>query len=120
MCETFSTTTALYLDMNMNEKLGEDHDYRFIGKVGQFTPIIYGRGGGVLLREQDGKYHAATGTKKPGKIPKGEVEEYRWLESETVRQLKKEDDIDKSFYNNLANDAIDTISEFGDFEQFSA
>lgn len=118
MCETFSTTTALYLDMN--EKLGEDHDYRFIGKVGQFTPIIYGRGGGVLLREQDGKYHAATGTKKPGKIPKGEVEEYRWLERETVRQLKKEDDIDKSFYNNLANDAIDAISEFGDFEQFSA
>ena len=117
MCETFSTTSALYLDMN--EGLGEgEHDYHFIGKVGELTPIKYGKGGGVLLREQDGKYHAATGTKKPGKIPKGEVEEYHWLESIMVKELHKENDIDKSFYNHLVDDAIDTISEFGDFEQF--
>ena len=119
MCETFSTTSALYLDMN--EGLGEgEHDYHFIGKVGELTPIKYGKGGGVLLREQDGKYHAATGTKKPGKIPKGEVEEYHWLESIMVKELHKENDIDKSFYNHLVDDAIDTISEFGDFEQFVA
>jgi len=117
MCETFSTTSALYLDMN--ENLGEDeHDYKFVGKVGEFTPILPGKGGGVLLREQDGKYYAATGTKKQGKIPKDEIDHYMWLESETVKLLKKEKDIDKSYYISLVNDAIDTISQFGDFEQF--
>ena len=117
MCETFSVNSALYLDMNAD--LGEDgHDYRFVGKIGQFTPVKPGCGGGVLLREQDGKYYAATGTKKQGKIPKGEIDHYMWLESETVKLLNKEDDIDESYYIYLANEAIDTISQFGDFEQF--
>jgi hypothetical protein len=39
------------------------HEYHFIGKVGSFCPIKPGKGGGVLLREKDGKYYAATGSK---------------------------------------------------------
>ena len=107
MCETKSVKTALYLDMN--ENLPEDsHDYRFVGKVGQFCPIKPGCGGGILCREsEDGKYHSATGAKG-----------YRWLESETVRLLGKEDDIDKSYYTRLVDDAVSDISEFGDFEAF--
>lgn len=119
LCEVFSTQTALYLDMN--EKLGEDeHDYRFIGSIGEFCPVLPGTGGGVLLRSQDDKYNAVAGTKKPGKIPKGEIDVYYWMESETVKLLGLEDKIDKSYYNALVNDAIETISQFGDFEQFSA
>jgi hypothetical protein len=106
MCETKTVSTALYLDMN--EKLGADeHDYRFIGKVGLFCPIMSGKGGGILLREKDGKYHAATGSKG-----------YRWLEAEMVRSLGKEADIDRSYYNALVDDAIANISKFGDFEWF--
>ena len=118
LCETKSVSTALYLDMN--EKLGEDeHDYRFVGKVGQFCPIIPGAGGGVLLRQGDnGKYSAATGTKKPWKIAKGEEPTFRWIESEMVKQLNLTDFIDKRYYNALVDDAIDTISKYGDFEQF--
>ena len=119
LCEVFSTQTALYLDMN--EKLGEgEHDYRFIGSIGEFCPVLPGTGGGVLLRSQDDKYNAVAGTKKPGKIPKGEIDVYYWMESETVKLLGLEDKIDKSYYNALVNDAIETISQFGDFEQFSA
>ena len=114
MCETFSTTSALYLDMGTED----NHDYRFVGKVGEFTPIKPGCGGGVLLREQDGKYHAATGTKKQGKIPKGEDDRYYWLESETVKITHKEDDIDQSYYRYLVDNAIEAISNFGDYEQF--
>ena len=107
MCETMSVTTALYLDMN--ENLGPDeHNYIFVGKAGQFCPILPGKGGGILLREKDGKYSAATGTKG-----------YRWLESETVKALSKENDIDTSYYRALVDDAIDTINKYGNFEEFA-
>ena len=104
MCETKSVTTALYLDMN--EDLGEDeHDYRFVGRVGSFCPMKPGTGGGLLLREKDGKFSAATGTKG-----------YRWMESEMVQTLGKEKDIDKQYYISLANDAKETIEKFGPFD----
>lgn len=145
MCETKSVSGSLYLDLNeelpdvsqyekefakaeddfkkgllsdvtfenicqkLNELIAKGHNYRFIGKVGQFSPIKKGCGGGLLMREKAGKYYAVTGTKG-----------YRWLESEVVKSLEKEDDIDKSYYNNLINEAINTISQFGDFEWFAS
>lgn len=134
LCETKSVSTALYLDMNERliqdcEKNGypfdEDgnaiipHDYHFVGKVGQFCPIKPGYGGGVLLRQGDnGKYSAATGTKKSWKVAKGEEETFRWMESEMVRSLGLEDYIDKRYYNALVDDAVEAISKYGDFERF--
>ena len=47
----------------LNEEIAQGHNYRFIGKVGQFCPIKPGCGGGLLMREKDGKYYAATGSK---------------------------------------------------------
>ena len=111
MCETKSVNSALYLDMN--EQLPEDeHNYRFIGKIGRFCPIKPGCGGGELLREgkdREGniKYYSATGAKG-----------YRWLESEMVKELEKEDDIDRSYYDKLVDGAVSSISEYGDFEWF--
>ena len=106
LCETKSVTTALYLDMNEQLPEGE-HDYHFIGKVGLFCPIKEGCGGGVLLRKADDKYYAATGTKG-----------YRWLESEMVRQLNKENDIDIGYYDSLVTEAIGTISAYGFYDWF--
>lgn len=111
MCETMSVSTALYLDRN--EDLPEDeHNRLFIGKVSSFCPIKPGCGGGELLREgtdKDGnvKYSAATGSKG-----------YRWLEAEMVKELGKEADIDRSYYDRLVDDAVETISQYGDFEWF--
>jgi len=80
-CEVKSVSTSLYLDMN--ENLGPDeHDYHFVGKVGEFCPIVPGANGGILLREKEGKYYAATGSKG-----------YRWLEAEMVKSLRKENHI---------------------------
>ena len=105
MCEVLSVKTALYLREDEN-------DPEFVGRVGQFCPIKPGHGGKELLRESkdaDGnvKYGAATRTKG-----------YFWLESEVVRQLGKEDDIDRSYYDDMVTKAVDTISQFGDFERF--
>lgn len=85
------------------------HSYKFVGRVGRFCPIKPGCDGGVLYRVNDGKYYAAAGTKG-----------YRWLESEMVKEFGKDNDIDKSFYTKLVNDAVDTISEYGDFEWFTS
>lgn len=107
MCEMKTVTTSMYLDMN--EDLPEDeHFYKFVGRAGQFCPIKKGCGGGELMRKGDNdKYSYVTGTKG-----------YRWLESEQVKLLGKEDDIDRSYYNDLVDKAVKDISEFGDFEMF--
>ena len=117
-CETKEVKTAIYIDMN--ESLSDDeHDYQFVGKVGNFCPIKPGKGGGILVREAKDangnvKYDSVTGTLKPDKTP------YRWLEAEAVKLLGKEDDIDKSYYRRLVDDAVDAISQYGDFERFVA
>lgn len=92
---------------SLRERIEAGHNYIFVGKVGLFCPIKPGCGGGTLVCERDDKYSAVTGTKG-----------YRWLESEIVKQNGKEDDIDKSYYNKLVDDAVSTISEFGDIEWF--
>lgn len=123
MCETKSVQTALYLDMNESDSLpfdnesetSEAHNYVFVGKVGRFCPIKPGCGGGWLVREAtdpktgEKKYVSATGAKG-----------YRWLESEMVHELNKQDDIDRSYYDSLVDSAVETISRYGDFEQFVA
>lgn len=145
MCETFETKTALYLDKNENlpdvisyekeldkaetkykngklsdtsfdsiceeliPKIQEGHDYHFVGKVGQFCPIKPGCGGAILYRRQGNKYYAATGTTG-----------YRWLETAMVKELGKEKDIDRSYYDKLVDEAIESISQYGDFEWFAS
>ena len=142
LCETKSVKSALYLDFNENlpnvsneenelDKLNTKfkksliteaeyntvsmqlqnvintgHDYHFVGKVGAFCPIQPGHGGAILVREQDNKYYSVTGTKG-----------YRWLESEMVKG-KDEKFIDRSYYNKLVDEAVETISQYGDFEMF--
>lgn len=114
-CETKSVSTALYLDFNEGFDDPSQHDYRFVGRVGQFCPIKPGCGGGALLRQEEGgEFSAVTGTKISG--TKDEV--YRWMESEMVRQMSKQDDIDMRYYDDLMEKAIDKISEFGDFQKF--
>ena len=106
MCETKSVTTALYLDMN--ENLPEDqHNYVFVGRVGRFCPIMSGCGGGLLMREKDGKYSFATGSKG-----------YRWLESATVKQEQRADQIDIFYYEKLVEAAKRDINKYGDFDSF--
>lgn len=144
MCETFETKKGeLYLDFNedlpdvsgyekeldkletkykkgklsdtdfekmgpeLESKIEEGHNLTYIGRVGQFTPVIPNTGGGVLYRVDNGKKYAASGSTG-----------YRWKESELVKTLGLEKDIDRSFYTKLVDDAIETISKYGDFEWF--
>lgn len=40
------------------------------------------------------------------------------MESEMVKELGKEDGIDRSYYDKLVDEAVKTISQYGDFEWF--
>lgn len=142
LCETKSVKSAIYLDMNetlpdvsaeekeltkyethfkkqkiteeewidisnrLNDVIETGHDYRFVGKVGNFCPILPGHGGGLLVRDQDGKMYNVAGSTG-----------YRWLESELVRGANEEY-VDRSYYNALVDAAVETISQYGDFEWF--
>ena len=142
LCETKSVKSAIYLDMNetlpdvtMEEKeldkiekkfkkqeivegeyqaacdrlkpvIDTGHDYKFVGKVGNFCPVIPGKGGGELVRDQNGKFYNVAGTSG-----------YRWLESELIRGVNEEY-VDRSYYNALVDAAVETISQYGDFEWF--
>ena len=114
LCETKSANTSLYLDMN--EGLSEEeHNYKFVGKVGLFCPVKENRGGGLLLREEkDGRKSFAAGAKG-----------YRWMEAEVFKNAKEGGqalysllDIDRSYYDQMVNEARDTICKYGDFEWF--
>ena len=115
LCETKSVSKgAIYLDKNEDLPEGE-HNYIFVGRVGQFCPIIPGAGGALLLREAgvkpngEMKYDSVTGAK-----------DYRWLESEMVYQLHMEESIDKAYFNKEVDGAIKEISKYGDFEWFAS
>ena len=90
----------------LDDRIAKGHDYHFVGRVGEFCPMIHG---GELMRYADGKYSAATGSKG-----------YRWMESEMVKELGKEDEIDRRFYQKLVDDAVEAISKYVDFEWFVA
>lgn len=98
---------ALYLDFNENMPKDE-HDYRFVGKVSAFIPIKDGCGGArlVVKRDED-KYDSAPGAK-----------DYRWLETEYVKNNHRENDVNMNYYENLIDSAIAHINEFGDFYRF--
>lgn len=120
LCETKSTSSALYLDFNEGLPEGE-HNYQFIGKTGRFTPVIDGCGGGELYRDAgNDKYARVEGTSRPKEKGK-KVSGYRWYESVTIKdneELKSK--IDYIYYNNLVDKAIDNMSNFGDVELFTS
>ena len=84
------------------------HDYRFIGKAGLFVPMKSGAGGGRLVRENNGKYAYAAGSKG-----------YRWLEADTVRNYHLEDQIDTGYFEVLKEDAMRTVAYYGNFTAFA-
>ena len=115
LCQTKTVSKgAIYLDKNEDLPEGE-HNYIFVGRVGQFCPIRPGNGGALLLRESgvndvgEKTYAAVTGTKG-----------YRWLESEMVHELRLEEAVDRSYFDAMVNDAADAIARYGDMEWFTA
>ena len=107
LCEVKTVASGeMYLDMN--EGLDEDeHNYKYVGKVGSFCPITPGRGGGELKVKRGDKYVAVSGTKG-----------WMWMESEDVVKLHKEEDIDMEYFDKMCSSVVEHINEYGNFEDF--
>ncbi len=102
-CETKTVSVGdIYLDMANDP---ENPDLKFVGRAGLFTPILPGHGGGTLYRVANDKMYALSGTKG-----------YEWLESETVKIMSKEDDIDISYYEKLAQEAVEDLEKYVPFD----
>lgn len=105
MAETINVTAGT---LHLVFDPGTDHEVdRFVGRIGQFTPMKPNTGGGVLYRVNDGKRYAASGTK-----------DCEWMETETVKAMHKENDILREYYQKKCDDAIKILKSFGDYEQF--
>lgn len=98
---------------DLEAKIEPGHNYIFVGKVGSFCPMKPGYNGGLLLREVVDKK-----TGKKSYASAGGAKGYRWLESEMVKQLGKEDGIDRGYYDAMVDTAVADISQYGDFEWF--
>ena len=95
--------------LELSEQIAKGHDYVFVGRVGSFCPMEHHVCGGELMRRQGDKYYSVTGTKG-----------YVWMESEQVKALGLRGSIDISYYKKLVDDAVETISQYGDIEEFCA
>lgn len=124
-CQTINVSSKLYLDMNeglpdvtayeneykkrlkadpndprldiLKEEIDKGHNYKFIGRVGLFTPVI--NGGGELVRSSDNSINGFA-------YPSG-TKGFRWIDAEQAKAQNL--DIDILYYRNLVDDALDAI-----------
>jgi hypothetical protein len=97
LCETRNVVKgAIYIS--------NDDSRRFIGRIGRFVPIKSGtgKGEGQLLRINDDREYAVTGTKG-----------WLWLEAEKVHDLGLEDAIDMSYFEELTHKAQESLRAVG-------
>lgn len=86
----------------LDAQIREGHRLKFVGKVGQFVPVVDGVGGGYLYRVANNKRFAAAGSSIGGK-------KYRWLESGDVIERGLKDKIDLEYFRMLVDQAKDDI-----------
>lgn len=132
LCETkqVSPPSAIYLDFNESEAT-PSMPYKgmhFVGRIGTFVPVHKSVGGAKLVRLRDEKITNVGGAKG-----------YLWLESEMVKAANLDlvdwtfdelvsfsskgpgfitDIIDLRYYENLVNDALETVEKFCDYHEF--
>ena len=94
---------ALYLEFDGD---GDERAFKFVGKVGGFVPVKPGTGGGLLRRITD------YGTPEQKVDYANGAKGYFWKESSVVKSLGLEDEIDKSYYEKLADTAIEALKKF--------
>ncbi|MBQ0089521.1 MAG: hypothetical protein KBT27_09345 [Prevotellaceae bacterium] len=104
---TISDTMLQKYSEELRPIIESGHAYHFVGRVGQFCPIVEGHDAGELVCLRDNKYSSPPGAKG-----------YRWMESEIVKELHLEDSIDMRYYQKLVTDAMETIMAYGDFDRF--
>ena len=119
LCVTKSVKTHLVIDAN--EKLAEgEHDYRFVGKVGEFCPVIDGYDGGPMYRVSEKMIKGPDGSLHPEVRydAVGGTKGFKWLEAEICREHGGMEIVDKRYFKALVDDSMAEMSKYGDAEEF--
>lgn len=98
-CETKNVTKGtMYLDFPAN---GDISEMTHVGRTGSFVPVM--NDGADLLRIDDEKIHAVTGTKR-----------YKWISRDAALDRAKADslNLDMSYFNELAEKAVGALNQF--------
>ena len=97
---------TMYLDREEHDKdeALDHHRMRHLGRTGRFVPVL--EGGGTLYRAKEERYYIVAGTKG-----------HKWIEAEIAKTMSNLQ-IDMSYFEKLANDAVKTIEQFGSFQDF--
>ena len=147
MCETMSTSSALYLDMNEDlpdvSEMEEELDRRVYNskhdeKPKRLNPVFV-KWSDEDLKKDISKGHAYHFVGRVGEfcpmkagygggillregkdkyVAAAGTKGCRWMESELVKFYQKEDGIDRRYYDRLVDEAKETIGKYGDFEWF--
>ena len=100
----------MYIDPDWDRAMAlhNKETMRFVGKTGQFVPVVEGTPmAGMLLREHEGKFYSVAGTKG-----------YVWLEADRAEEHLGTDKVDIKYFHDMCDDALKTIAAFGDPEAF--
>lgn len=103
-CETINVTSG---SLHLIYENGETTVDNFVGRIGLFCPMKT-HGGKLIVKRDDGRVASPSGTK-----------DYIWMESDGVKDAGLEDDINIDYYKAKCDEAIDTISKYGDYYQFT-
>lgn len=97
MCETRNVVKG-------SIHISNEDGTRFVGRIGRFIPIKKGtnKGEGQLLRVNEDKQYAVTGTKG-----------WLWLEAEKVSDLGLQEEVDMSYYEELIDKAKESLRAVG-------
>lgn len=121
LCETKQVLSPWVMYLDMHPELATPAEpyagLVHIGRTGSFIPVTTGGAALVKVKDGQGKPYAVTGTKG-----------YKWLESEMVKQQNNIDMpffdldalggfLDMSYYEELVQDAKDTIGKFVPYEE---
>ena len=84
----------------LDARIRAGHQLEFIGRVGQFVPVVDGVGGGPLYRVHEGRRFALSGTSG-----------YKWLEAETVKLYGWQDKVDLGYFRAICDETVDDINK---------
>lgn len=93
--------------IRLRDEIAKGHSYKFVGRIGTFTPVRPGLGGGGLYRIDNNKPYNASGASG-----------YLWMESDMIPEDKFYDYVDFTFYDTLADDAREAIGNYCMFDEF--
>jgi hypothetical protein len=111
LCQTRHVTKgSMYLDFEsvQTPAVFGDGSKHHVGRTGRFVPVTQESGGGLLLRINEEKSYAVTGTKG-----------HFWLESDVAEAMGDKLEVDMDYFHKLEAKAVSAIQKYGSIDSLT-